>query len=413
MIENLKETHERLLDIESSRLLLEEDGIASITFYQGNLKSAIEKLKQRAAKVVQANPWLVGRLVRDKRKDKNVQLVFPQDASAKELVDLMFHPSPASVQVGSNMPYKQLYQASESAVIKKGIKSINQTDVISRLTIVPDRDNEQGFVLIFSISHIAADGYTYYKIFNSLFSENPIEKLRPKRHLHADKAIRTAVGEKQYDYLFSPAFILNAIKGALFGQKAKCLAYYLDTDKIADAKSKVIKKNSKINFVSTNDIITSSFIKTTQARLSMTAINLRNRVDNISPEDAGNYEAALLFDHKVGASPEGIRETILNGPDFKPTVEPLPNFFTGLTCNVCIVTNWAGFTGNLLIQGCEQQLHLPLHATNLMPFDCAIIFEAKPEELAMLVFAKRVSNDALESGCEVGQPVSNKIFNNK
>ena len=412
MIENVKQTSERLLDIESSRLLLEEDGIASITFYQGDLKSAIEKIKQRAARVVEANPWLVGRLIRDKREDKNVQLFFPQNASSKELVDLMFHPSPASIQVGSNMPYKQLYQASESAVIKKGIKSINQTDVVSRLTIVPDRDNEQGFALIFSISHIAADGYTYYKIFNSLFSENPIETLQPKRHLQADKAIRTAVGAKQYDYLFSPSFILNAIKGALFGQKAKCFAYYLDSDKIADVKSKVIKKNSKINFVSTNDIITSSFIRATQARLSMTAINLRSRVDSISPQDAGNYEAALLFDHKVGASPEGIRETILNGPNFEPTIEPLPNFFKGLTCNVCIVTNWAGFTGNLFIQDCEQQLHLPLHATNLMPFDCAIIFEAKPGQLAMLVFAKRIGNDTLKSSCEVGQSVSTKIFSN-
>jgi len=410
LTDSKEEISERLLAIESSRLLLEEDGIASITFYRGDLGKATEYFRKRAKQVLAANPWLIGRLVRNKRVDKNVHLVYPQDALSEELFESLFHPNPEELKIGSEMPYQELYRESHTAVIKKGIKSINKPDVVSRITIVPDMDCKQdGFALIFSISHIAADGYTYYKIFNSLFTNNPVEVLQPKRYRQADEKIAEAVGKQEYDYLFSAPFILNAITGGLFGKKAKCYAFYVEPDKVKEAKFKS-SSQSNVGFVSTNDILTSNFIRTIKARLCMTAINLRNRVDSIGSHNAGNYEAALLFDDATSETPEGIRRTLLNGVPFQPTTKRLPSFWEGLTCNIGLVTNWAGFTGNLEIEGCKQRLHMPLHATKLMPFDCAIIFAPTPGKLAVLFFAKKVDAETLVSGCELGDSVSTKIF---
>ena len=57
------------------------------------------------------------------------------------------------------------------------------------------------------------------------------------------------------------------------GSKTKIEARYIDQDKVISSKEKV-----KDGFVSTNDIVTSSFARATKVDILLMAINLRNRV---------------------------------------------------------------------------------------------------------------------------------------
>jgi len=74
------------------------------------------------------------------------------------------------------------------------------------------------------------------------------------------------------------------------------------------------------------------------------------------------------------------------------------------------VTNWSSFAADLAFEGCEQRLHLPVYDIGMIPFDCAIIFRPTPGKLAVMYFAKTVGREALLSGCELGQPVSTRMF---
>ena len=53
-----------------------------------------------------------------------------------------------------------------------------------------------------------------------------------------------------------------------------------------------------------------------------------------------------------------------------------------------------------------QRHEIPLLGTD----DCAMVFRPMPGELAVMYFAKSAGPDDLLSGCELGEPVSTKVF---
>jgi hypothetical protein len=406
-----KEVIVPLLSIESSKTLMHEPGVTSITFYRGDLAKVSAYIRARFKEIVDANPWLAGRLVRNK-DHKNVQLVHPQAPISDDVNDRLFHPNPSQLRIGSEMRYEELSRAAKSAVVKKGSKLINKPAPVTRITIVPDVNcPEEGFALIFSISHIAADGQTYYQILNSLSTAGTIQPLQATRIQKASEKVAHAVGKKEYGFLFSVPMICNVLKGMVFSKKAACFAFYVDPDKVKKAKAEVTANPTEgVDFISTNDILTSSFARTIRARLCMMAINFRNRIDGIVDKDAGNYEAALLYDEEKYERPSSIRKTLQEGPPFLTTAKPLPGFWEGLLCTLGQITNWATFAGDLVFEGCEQQLHLPMYNTGMIPFDCAIVFRPMPGKLAVMYFAKTVGREELLSSCELGEPVSTKMF---
>lgn len=401
----------QLLPLESSWLLMEEDGIASVTFYRGSIDEATRRIRLRARALVDVNPWLVGRLVR-KRGDKKVKLVYPKLPVSDDRFEQLFHPDPGSIRMGSDMQYELLCKEAESAIVSKGHKLLNKPDVVTRITLVENRDDpEPGFALILSISHIPADGYTYYQILNALMSDDAVQPLDPMRNLAAATKIAKVVGKKEYDYIFSFPFAFNALKGMLLGKQAKCYAFYVDPAAVGEIKEQAKRKQTDgPGYVSTNDILTSSFTRAVKSRLCMSAINLRGRVDGIDKSKAGNYEAALLYDNDQSSSALSIRDVLHAGPPFQPTSRPLPSIWEGLTCTMSLITNWATFTGDLGLTGFEQRLHLPLHQIKKTPFDCAIIFAPMPNRLAVMYFAKKVSKESLLKIRELGDPVSEQMF---
>lgn len=98
------------------------------------------------------------------------------------------------------------------------------------------------------------------------------------------------------------------------------------------------------------------------------------------------------------------------GQPFHTTIKPLPGFWESISCKLGQTTNWSTFADEVVIEGCEQQLHLPICDTGMIPFDCAIVFRPMPGKLAVMYFAKTVDREELLSGCELGEPVSTKVF---
>lgn len=96
-------------------------------------------------------------------------------------------------------------------------------------------------------------------------------------------------GKEQMDTLKGGGIMFNVISSMLFGSKPMIESYLVDTGRIEIEKT----KKDGVDFVSSNDIIVSSFGEVTQARLLLMPFNMRGKVKHFNNSDAGNYESAL------------------------------------------------------------------------------------------------------------------------
>jgi len=140
------------------------------------------------------------------------------------------------------------------------------------------------------------------------------------------------------------------------------------------------------------------------------AINLRNRIGNLLDSDAGNYEAALFYDHSYYAKPENIRKSLKLADKFETMSRPMPGFTETVFSKFVQVTNWANFSKVIKIEGATQEMHLPVYDIGMIPFDCAIIFEPKPNKTAVMYFPKTIKREDILKNCEVKEVVDSCLF---
>lgn len=410
-MQSINETIIPLLKEESSTIIKGENGITTITFYKGDQTHASIALRARLKEIINGNPWLAGRLVKNK-KHKNLQLAYPSGPIPDDIIERTFFDNPSDIKIGSEIKYEELFNISKPAIVNKGVKLINKSDPVTKLTIVPDQHSQgKGFALIFSISHVVADGYTYYKIFNQLFTDKPVEQLEAKRNQEAADRVTEVVGKKSFKFFHSAPFILNLVKGAIFGKKTKCYGFYVEPEKINIAKNQAKENSSSVDYVSTNDILTSSFAKVINSRICIMAVNLRSWIKDIGSDDTGNYAGGLLFDDHTSYHPANIRKAFQAGLPVTANVKPLPKFWEALRCKLGLISSWADFQESHDLEKCEQLFHIPLYeAKKAFPLDSAVVFKAKPEQLAVIYFSKTVERNKFLSNCEIDDTISSKIF---
>ena len=411
-------TYQPLLDPESSLMVfLGEPAITTITFFK-NADATLSSswLKDRLTQVCKANPWLTGRLIRDKKIHKNVLLEIPRVIEA-DVDSIICNEGKVLSGISSQTKYEDLVNAilKSNAVVGPGYKLIGQRNLrVAKFTMVPVSNGE--VALIFSLTHTISDGFTYYKILSMLSGE--IEELSSVRKHDYVPASIEAIGVKEDKFLKSTSFLLCCLKSMLCGSKANMEARYIDPEAI-----RAIKTEAKHRFISTNDIITSTFARATDTDILLMAINLRSRVKGTDSNDAGNYELVLTHDAVSASTPEAIRKSLQEGPPFKRDGDTqLPGFFKTIKSKVALITNWSFptvFKADLKLfdsggaKNVPIHLHLPVYNPKDIAFPLAIIFRPKAEKLAILFggSAREVSYDKLvEAGAPIGEPICNAMF---
>ena len=79
-----------LFEYESSKQMASELGITTVTFLKtSNQKQAINVLKSRLFKILKANPWLIGRLIKIKGQ-KRLKLIYTHKITEEHLQEF-FH----------------------------------------------------------------------------------------------------------------------------------------------------------------------------------------------------------------------------------------------------------------------------------------------------------------------------------
>mmetsp|Transcript_38762 Transcript_38762/g.53850 ORF Transcript_38762/g.53850 Transcript_38762/m.53850 type:complete len:195 (-) Transcript_38762:23-607(-) len=165
--------------------------------------------------------------------------------------------------------------------------------------------------------------------------------------------------------------------------KIPAIMQYVNLDWVQENKSAHVPSDA-IPFVSTNDIVTSGLLQCMKMDFAVMAINLRNRIDGVTSDLAGNYENCIIYSAKDCSTPANIRKS-LSSPQNWSGDDKTPKFIQSLRCRIPLVTNWATFYKDVLVPESVQMLHFPLTEPGRPGYGSVIIFKPNANTLATLV----------------------------
>ncbi|CAE7263222.1 unnamed protein product [Symbiodinium natans] len=361
-----------------------------VTFYEGEPPTAL--LRDMTQTLLAANPWLSGRLRRDRASGTTVLCV------PKETPSVEAHFTETSRrQLTQRTPLQKMRRLLEAVTVQPGVDCLDTASPLfytSVVTIAPGR-----FALVVSMSHVLGDGFTYYRIFGALdqqkkeiggtvyaAGEGPARvRLNPIRKLEFPVAMAQTLGIEKVAWLSSRRARWGSILDRKLRPRHRWSAWEVDSAWIAEEKR---RQSSAESFVSTNDVLTSCFLSSRKFDYGVMSVNFRGRLCGLDKIHAGNYKGGVQFWPEEFTSPACIRSS-LQAPAFRAGRADVPGFLRSIHGRVGVVTNWATVCEELHLQDCQQQLHLPVLG-EIQVNGAMIIFCPGPGKLGVVIGERRL-----------------------
>ena len=400
---------EPLLTYESSLGAMMGEGITTVTFFTGDLATATAFLRERLAIVSAANPWILGRIVKEKQHGKKAALRF--STSPPPVTEDVFVVN-ETLKLSEDMLYEDMVKLvnGSGAKIPQGRKLLNKPLSVSKTTVLPTA--EGGFAVIFSMSHTIANGSTYYQILNMLSTDGKVFPMNTVRRDDLHERVTEYMGKSHYAWLNGAGAIFNGLGKALCGKDPTAHCFLVDDEKLAAAKAEARAQPGAPARISANDVLTARYGKACGSRVLIMAADFKGRIEGTTVEDAGQYHAGLLLDEDGYAEPATIRNA-LTGPTPLSRCAIPPGCCASLGVQVGLITSWAAFK-NLAIPACTLTLHTPCEQTSGIVVkaqeDTCIVFNPRPGKIAMLCISKHLSSAELLAALPFEGPLSPKMW---
>jgi hypothetical protein len=130
--------------------------VSTVTFYTG--KAPVAFLKARLGEILQANPWIGGRLT---KKGGRNRFVCGGGAQGGVMEVYAEH----EIRLDMKMTYEQICDAVVPLLVKRGVQATEAEVPVFRLSLIVQADGK-GFALVASMSHVVGDGATFYSVHN-------------------------------------------------------------------------------------------------------------------------------------------------------------------------------------------------------------------------------------------------------
>ena len=404
--------HVELLKMEQDSMFMNEKGISTITFYRGDVTAAEQTLRGSLKRVLVENMWISAQL---RNIDGDVVAVYADEFS-EAVLESVLYVAPKNA-LTPDMHISDMIALMSDCIVLNGHTLIETGQPVSKLALIPCADGAS-FALVFGMSHVISDGYTYYSILKMLSpTGTTASALTVERQHDTVDGCAAAGGIADQEWMFGMPMMCNMICGMMCAPKSYAIAYSVDDEKVSELKkkAKAASKDPAEAFVSTNDILTAHFANCTDLSLCMMAMNYRKRVEGVTEDLAGNYEGCVVFDRESCTDPMLIRQSLKSGPPFERTSRSaIPG-----CCSTCcsqdlgMITNWASFfSGELLLPGCEQLMHVPFaDPADPCPWPIAVVFKPSKNKTAVLYFLqKHESSDLLGVDSPLGAPLGETMF---
>ena len=411
-----------------------------VTFFRGPFADGKAFLQKRVKETIKRNPWLVGRLHKTS-EGHGVALRWNDDSLEHELEAIdkdestIFRTNPPGLKdaIRLDLPYEELCRAvlTSSYVVPVGKTCLKKNLPIFTVTMV--QVDPDCFVILTSLSHIPADGYTGYAILNMLLSPDPnaVLALDPKRDHSFNDKLKQAIGHEEKSILdFSLPGILNAIGKHLFLPRPKGFFFTLNMEAVEQEKIRYREQTHQPDnaFVSTNDILCSTLSRMMGFSSLYMAVNFRRRFKLTTHGDsestgellAGNYESGILFFEGDFDKAEQIRYAqgqagtgrYQRGPKASGAISPIPGFWKRTLGRPGIITNWSGWDARFRPPNCEPILFLPLNELNKPFFETAIVFRHREGEVGVMIFTRHLKSmrEIQDFSPIFGEAISDNLF---
>jgi hypothetical protein len=392
-----------LHEFETSWLMAMTPSISSVTFYAGT--PPLSYLQQRLTDIISSNPWLSGTL-------KKVSSTSPQ------LLQYLATPSGAitshfqtvnNSKFSHNLSYEKIVGNSLPYLVPEGSQCLNSSKKLFLMTVVIINDHH--YAIIFSLSHVIADGHTFYSLYRMLSPEQAILSLEPKRDLNYSQKLQDITGgNKIYPWFLSSSVTLNILSTLIFSPTPAVSLNVLNPKWIQSQKifsSHNLSPSSSAQcppFVSTNDIFTNWFFRICRPDVGIMAMNFRNRIPTLTDSHAGNYEALMGYlpcdyqtpaDIRLSLSPPygGSRVAAAAPKELGPHGN-LPGTIESLRSRFSLISSWVSFYHEIDLTSFNSHhlLHLPCVAPKNVAFnDIGVLFCPKKNEIAFLGFTRSYS----------------------
>lgn len=306
-----------------------------------------------------------------------------------------------------DLSYDELLKHIESQhTVKAGKYCLNKKEKLFKMVVYHINSNK--FAILCSISHLIADGFTYYELYGMISLEQDVHAMVADRVIDYQKKVNAFLdGDDTFSFVLSIGAIINVVKTLLFSKKPQMSLVYID--------QKAVEHQKTLNdptlplgtpFVSSNDVLTSWYFKFCDCSMGYMAINLRNRMSEIHANLAGNYEVLVGYQPQDFSSPNLIRRSLQSYRRVFGDI-PFPSFPMSISYQGGLLSSWASFYKDVLLPGCDMTLHLPYVLNENIAFnDLAVLFRPQKDKLALLSLSRSYSGQQLLNSPLVEGPLT-------
>ena len=259
--------------------------------------------------------------------------------------------------------------------------------------------------LLIQLSHIIGDGSTYYKILGQM------QEIMDGKNLENIQKLDWSVPSKnpmfpdfftEKDiFLESQSWVPEFMRRLSSEPRRKSQIELIDKDHIEVLKQKYL--DDKVEFLSTNDILTSALAEVFGTKLMNMATDMRGRMDGISKNFAGIAVRPIFFPRKQAVlAPKFIRGKIMKDFCFWSNSEEIAQFEKSfLACGLSSITNWSSLTKFVKPPGTKILAHCPNSGfVEDLSFDVCIVFKATPNGDMALNHNMKINDEDVQNRIE-------------
>lgn len=417
----------RLMKEESSWLTMECQPLTIASFYEiediadkANKSTNIKVyIMQRVVDILTANPWLCGRLVREKNingEPQDVSLCYSEDVENPQ----SYVRTITNDKLFARKDWQTIGEIISPYLPKKGNLCIDNGEQLCKF-IIFQNNSLMKKAIVFSLNHSIGDGHTLYFIWKMLDRNEEIQTMNITREYDFENYVKRDTNFFVYrDQARSMANSLKGVVGMTMRSIGRIVvqkpAPSANIYKINSTFVRKIKAKYKLedSFVSTNDILNSWIFGSDVCNTDnvLMSLNMRNRLPEIHDDMAGNYEILGLFRTADFESAERFREK-WTGIMCKKLLPCTPPSFQDILKHTCanMTTNWATFYHEINLIGFQHCFHLPIIKPERlcsrivgvpMTSECwMILFKIRYNEHAIIFGGYHDLSDEYLNNCEV------------
>ena len=236
-------THTKIALLASERgaVVAMSPATSTVTFFRGSPRRVANKLRNKVAAVVRANPWLAARL--DDDENGLLALFVPPElpelfAERRDIAVSLTPYSSLMEAVNNATQYAALVETLAPVLCGTSMEVRGTAKPLFQVSLVSCANDT--YAVVVSANHSLLDGHGYYRVYNMLSEGASVESLDPARKVEIPPKMVAAMHDEQSMLQRAPPgfllrFITAQVRNAV-APSTHCHAFYIDEDWVARAK---------------------------------------------------------------------------------------------------------------------------------------------------------------------------------